>query len=357
MIKNTLNRCKQVAVFFIGISEMMKSNILNEVLEACISTAKADPIKLVERDGKIFTTRGQLHCMLLLPSGSGKTTGLMKFPGKMNKDYCEMTEYRLPGIVGTISKDGEFLAGAIQQAAGKPLIIDEFHNLPESGMKAMLKLLEGEIYSRALGFHAKRPSTNRKKYCYSHVKDGSMWVSSRFSCICSGIFARKTRINDHAFLSRFMPIKLNLEINDAYDMSCGKQLFDLKSNPYVEQPLFVDYLKFVRVHKEIVENLPPKLHNFLSQNIAYLRRNIVDFSRIFSYHSRGNSVVDDWEKYTPYIPFFLYNYAASTLTLTEFEILESARTEKKQIEIAMSLGITEAYVSNTIKKLRGLGLV
>jgi len=67
---------------------------------------------------------------------------------------------------------------------------------------------------------------------------------------------------------------------------------------------------------------------------------------------------DDWEKYVPYIPFFLSNYILESLTLKEFEIYEALlRNNHKQREIAETLDVTEAYVSRVKDKLHKIKLL
>ena len=65
-----------------------------------------------------------------------------------------------------------------------------------------------------------------------------------------------------------------------------------------------------------------------------------------------NSVITDWERLLPYIPFFAYNYVASTLTYSEFEIYQSLKDGISQAEIAIGKGISEAAVSEISTKLR-----
>ena len=332
-------------------------NIISEVLSACVSSAKAEPLKLDEGKHGMYRPRGQFHVMLLMPFGSGKSSGLI---GVKGKEVYNMGKANLPGIVGTIKKDGYYNPGAAELGAGKVWLHDECHNMTESGREAMLKLLEGEVASRNLGFKLRNKIKKNKKYFKLYANDGHMNVQSSFSCVSSGLFAHRKRMNDFAFISRYFPLKIRLTLREAFEASRGKKIFDVKPDYYTETPVFEDYLKFVDAYENIVLLLKDsnrKLYDFLSENYGYIRRNIVDFSRFFAWVSRGRGSVDDWEKYLGYIPVSLYNYATSTLTLTEFEILDEFQRQETGKEIASKVSVSENYVSDTLKKLRGLGLV
>jgi len=331
-------------------------NIISDVLSVCLSSARAGPIRLVEADG-LHEFRGQLHVLILMPAGAGKSTLLRGIKGK---HVIEAVQYRLPGFVGTITRDGDYVDGAAVRAAGKVLMIDEVHNLGNESRQAMLRLLEGDSYVRDLGFKLRSPVSVPRRYYSVKAESGHLSVKSRFSCLAAGIFARRKHVNDKAWLSRFLPLELGVSLDDVYDMSMGKgPKWEAKYTPYDECPVFEDYLKFVEIHKDslkLLKKTNPSLYSSHKGDVCFARRNICDFARIFSWASRGNSTITDWEKYVPYIPVFLYNYVASTLTLTEFEILNAVHGQEMQKDIAQRLLISENYVSETLKKLRGLGL-
>lgn len=339
--------------------------IVNEVLEACISSAKAKPMKLHER-GKIKEIRGQLHVMLLMPFGGGKGTMIKEqIPDKLK---FELKNYRLPGIVGTVTRDGELVYGAAVLSAGKCLVVDEAHEISRNGRQAMNSLLEGESFPRSLGFNLRRDvKDTRKRYYSIKGKQGTGYfnVKSQFSCLLAGIFAHRKTLSDEAFLSRFMPLNMGVSIDEAFKQLRGKETFSLKPRPFTEMPEFVDYLKFVDAYEESYKQLLLMSGNgnrgkkmlFKLHKIGYFKRNLGDFCRLCGYMNQGNSVVEDWEKYIPYIPLFMHNYFTSTLTLTEFEILDGLKRDMEQKEIAGMVACSENYVSLVKKKLRGYNLV
>lgn len=329
-------------------------NIIEEVLSACISSARAEPMELKQGD-KYRKIHSQLHAMMLMPMGSGKSTIIENLP---KKSIVEVLDYTLPALLGTIKKSGEFVPGFITKVGGKTLVVDEFHSASKQSKKALLSLTEQQKASRSLGYNIMGNfSPKRTRFLKMSAKDNKMSIDyCRFSCMLAGIFAPRKRIDDKAFSSRFMHLSLSPTLEECYDISVGNRSFKVRYDPYDEAPVFEDYQKFVNCHYLSVRNLPPKMYAFLQQFPGFALRNILQFSRLFSWASRGNSIVDDWEKYIPFIPFSIYNMVTSTLTHSEYEILCMIQEGKNQHEIAMELNCSDAYVSKVKNHLRGCGL-
>lgn len=332
-------------------------NIIEEVLSACVSSAKSEPITLIQGK-KTFKAHSQLHVMLNMPFGADKSTMVESIENKKKYIY-ECVDYTFPGIIGSIDKTGKLNLGAVYLAAGKCLWIDEHHSIMQNSRRGLLKMLEQQCYGRDLGYDVISPMRKRSKLRSIMAEGGHFEVSSRFSCLATGVFAARKSLDDKAFLSRFMPLVFNITTDDAYDMSMGKKSFRMKVSPSPGGQIFEDYEKFWKTHKEVFKILQknnPKLGAFIGENPGLLRRNLLHFSRLFSWVSGTNSVIDDWEKYTPYIPIFLYNYATSSLTLSEFEVLRRLKSGLSNSLISRQLSVSEAYISKVVKKLKGLGL-
>jgi hypothetical protein len=332
--------------------------IIEDVLEACISSARAEPIRL--RQGKkYYETHAQLHVMMNMPLGSDKSSMVEAIDNKKKYIY-ESTDYTFPGIIGSISKNGMFKKGGVVLSAGKCLWIDEHHSLNNSSRRGLLKMLEQQRYGRDLGYDLVTNIKEKRKFYEINAYGGHFEIRSRFSCLITGVFAPRKRIDDKAWLTRFMPIVFDITPDDAYEMSMGKRPFNIRVNPYKETPVFEDYEKFWEVHKETFKVLAknnPRLGAFLGANPAFLRRDILHFCRLFSWQSRGNSIVEDWEKYVPYIPLFLYNYATNSLTLTEFQVLKDLKGGLSVREIAIKRACSSSNISNILNKIRGIGLL
>lgn len=332
-------------------------NIIEEVLSACISSARSEPMKLKQGKG-YYDLHTQLHVMMTMPSGSFKSTILKSLP---KKAIVEAQDYTLPALVGSIGKQG-VVKGYIMKAAGKTLVVDEFHSLNHKSRRALLSVTEDQKATRVFGFRSDSRDSKTTRYLKYKIVDNELHINRiRCSVILSGIFAphkkKKVSVDDKAFSSRFMPVNLRTCLDDIDDVVIGKKrIFNVKYTPYKEAPTFIDWVKFVKCYRETLEQMPPKIYDYFRANTEFYQRGRLLFSRLFSWASRNNSVVDDWEKYIPHIPFFMYSAVASTLTHSEFEVYDMVSRGIKPVKIANMLSCSESYVSQTIKQIRGLGL-
>ncbi len=332
-------------------------NIIEEVLSACISSAKSEPLRL-KQGKKYFELHNQLNVMVTMPSGTFKSTFLKNIP---KKAMVKAQDYTYPAMVGSIGKKG-VVKGYIMKAAGKTLVVDEFHGLLGNPRRALLSISEDQQATRVFGFKSDMKEQKAGKFLKYRIQDNELHIDYvRCSILLSGIVSphkqRLAGVDDFAFASRFMPISLTASFDDIDDIALGKkEVFNVKYDPYFETPTFNDWDKFVKCYREYVNNMPVKINEFFRENIEFYTRERLHFSRLFSWASRHNSEVDDWEKYLPYIPFFLYSSVASTLTHSEFEIYDLYSRGIKPVKIASMLKCSKAYVSQTLGKIRGLGL-
>lgn len=331
-------------------------DIISKVIEACIGSAKANPIKIVQ-NGKTREIHGQLHVMLLMPAGAGKSTLL----DTINPKYIHpVIDYSYASMLGTITKQGDICPGDIEKSAGKCMVVDEFHSLPDKSFKALLSLLEQQKAHRTLGFMTRGKMTKRSKYYKMTVQGNAIDIDYvRFSCLLSGIFAKKKRVDDMAFLSRFMPLALKPSLNEIYDVMKGRRnLFeDIRPEPYTETPVFEDFEKFANVHQSIVTETYNKTKDFVLRNCSIVPRSMLQFSRFLAYQNRGSLTIEDWEKYVGYIPFFLRNYVESGLTHSEYEVMMLINGDMTVKETANKLNVSDKYVYKVLSRLRALKLV
>ena len=334
-------------------------NIISEVLSACVSSAKAEPMKLKLPSGKYFSIPGQVNVMLNMPSGAGKSTYISEVE---DRDFVKLIDFSMPALIGSIDEKGEIVPGYLIKAAGKVLWIDESHRIRPSAQAALLSVLERQWASRILGRSVRRKTTVRRKFVKASTIDNEIRIDYvRLSVLMSGLFSphkkKKATLDDNALASRFLHLTLKTTFDDLDDISLGKRFFSINKTEYVDTPVFDDFPKFVSCYREVINNLPKNMNDFLRGSNEFYQREKLQISRLLGWASRGNSVVDDWEKYIPYIPFFIYSTVASTLTHSEFEVYNHMDSDASQKDIASLLGVTEVHVSNTIKKLRGVGLV
>lgn len=343
-------------------------NVIEEILTACASSAKAPKLKLMQKHG-YFETRSQIHVMIILPFGAGKTTGIVQIP---KTHFHMLTEFTAPGMLGSMTKDGRPVIGEIVKAAGKCVGLDEFQKYSWKAKEALLNLLEQQFYVRNIGYSSNIAIRKHTKYYRIDLKQGdnTMRIESRFSTIATGMFKPNMRIagsekegpsasiTEWAFLSRFVPFSLKLDLEDMYKIIAGQPVFELKKlHTYDDVPVFDKYLDMVKQHYKIAKGLT-FLSSFSPNKYGLITRNCLDIARLSAYCDRGSGSVDNFDKWLNFVPFLLYNHVSSTLTNNEFLTLNLACFENLcQKEIAKKLGFSQPYVSKTMAHLNDLGLL
>lgn len=330
---------------------VLEQNFITDLLTYCVSSAKADKITLVEPHGE-YRTRAQLNVMLLQGFGSGKSS---LFSGV--KEVFHLMNFTLPGITGTINKDGELNNSALLDCAGKTLFIDEFHNLGEKARLAMLSLLEDQKYSRGLGYSLRKPVSIRKKYFSMTAKAGRMHIEKCiFSCIASGIYFNQRHVNQLALLSRFVPLRIDMEFEDMRRIVLGLRPFEVGYKEYPGGGTFKVYQQFVDEYHDVVNELPyDKLHikNFYARVLMDLCRIIM----IRHYIETGEKDVTDVKQYKfvkPYIPLIYGNIMQTTLTLSQYDVLNCllVNEDTTVAEIAVKTGIDKRQVRKILEALQ-----
>jgi len=82
----------------------------------------------------------------------------------IDKKIIRLTDYTLPGLVGTIKKEGQFVDGIISDCAGKTLVVDEIQNVKQRVKNALLDLLENQQHQRNIGYNVLIPIKKNKDF-------------------------------------------------------------------------------------------------------------------------------------------------------------------------------------------------
>ena len=132
----------------------MNIEFLDAILSACFSLRKIK--RMIINQEEPYPMRPQLHCMIISPFGTGKTSVTRTIENK-NKDIFLIDDFTKPAIQGSIGKDGDIVPSILIHFGGKVAIIDEWNNIDIYGQNALLGLLENQQINRGLGFKAKTP--------------------------------------------------------------------------------------------------------------------------------------------------------------------------------------------------------
>jgi len=332
-------------------------NIIEEVLSACVSSGKAKPIILIQKNGQKHILEGQIHAMLNAPTGTGKTSLIQSIENKDRLIHSAI-DVSLPGLVGTITKDGRFVPGAAWYAAGRCLWMDEHQNMTQNARNAMLNLLSNQMYHRSMGFGSTQIIKKRGKYKSITVKDGQFTLKSQFSSLLTGLYFNRRNENDIAFLSRYIVISLKPTLDEIYDKMLGKTTYKIKpKKTYKGGHTFEDYTKFAMEHRKLLYPFLDKAKAKSSFIEKLVMRNANNLCKLAAWNSGSNSIVDDWEKYIEYIPLLLYNCITSTLSHTEYTILSYYIDGTPPIQIPEITRIPKSTVYDILKRLKQNGII
>jgi len=348
------------------IRRLLNKEIWNEVdtlqfiLECSASSARFGTINEYENE-QVFTTRANIHAMLILPFGSGKTSSFIQI-----KDAVKVYDITFPGVIGSVNQNGEFIESSIIKAGGKVLVIDEFQRLNEGVKNALNSILEyPHTYSRTLGYKIRGSVRKRGKFYRIKAKQNTNQfdVYSKFSCIAGGMYASQKTTISKAWFSRFIPIRFSPSIEYFEKLSRGEK--SIRINPeYKELSFeFPDYLKFNQIYWKTIKR-SPFMRYFTKTNrneSGYLIRLFQDLVRIgaviASLEDRQVVTPEDCElPMNRLVDFILTSYTTSTLDEYDIFIVNNL-TRLKQTEIAEMLGITPSAVAQRVSKLRRLGVI
>lgn len=350
----------------VDFNEIVSSGYEQFIINACTSSTRFGHITLQERT-TTFKTRGHINCILIKPFGTGKTTIVYDIEGPEVEDANTIT---MPGIIGSITKQGQFLEGSAYRARGKLLRLDEAQSLTQDVKEAMCSILEyPHKYKRALGYkmympvrEGDMPEDNKLTFGWIRGSENNFQIMSRFSCIASTILLNRKTPIDKAFASRFIPIKIIVSTDDIWGMLSGEKKYNVKPIEFEESFYFPKYMKFLEYAKVHFDNSRWKaLFRQKPEEVGYISRIFIDIVRLGAYLGaiQGNTEVqlDDCmhvlEKYGDIIYF---NTMIGGLDDTDYNILRLSRGRTQQ-QLADIIGIDQSTIKRKIDSLLARGVL
>lgn len=347
-------------------SDWDEKDYINFILEASASSPRFGVIREKEKD-KYHEERGNIHTMLILPFGSGKSSIFANLgEDKKLKNYIVFAhDLTFPGLIGSINREGEVIKSSVIEAGGKLLIIDEAQRLGQDVREALCALLEKpHTYTRHLGFKLKNDIKIKRKYYYIFGKRDSneLKIYSKFSCIVSASYMKIRTSIDQAFFSRFIPIRFTPTLEWYEKLTIGEK-------PIVINPEFktldFSFEKYPEFHNYFWENLKkhPSHKHFLEHQgemglIPRFLQNLVRLSAFVESLDNNTEISIDTAKFVhdKFYNFIFANIVTSTLDEISFRIL-SYLGKLSQEEIAEKLGIDPSTVSKKIRKLKEKNII
>ena len=288
------------------------SELLNKQFNTVLALRKLNFFE-IEQGKDTASIRPQMHLLLVKPFGTVKSSYTDELEGLLYDDLVIRDELTKPAILGTIGKDGKYVPGLPGIIGGKVLVIDEFNNLNEFGLKALLGILENQKINRELGFSVKKPQFVEDDWTSLSVAGGHISGTINFSCIAFSMFYPKPKTNSFfeenpqqllGLKSRFSPNFQEPEHEDIIDSLRGKKPFHLEDvgktkvrRIMIEDEPYTAYIdEFSKITKKFSDGPDPllekKLIGFISRvSSDLLRFSAYDYLKI--YKETGKNVYHD----------------------------------------------------------------
>ena len=334
-------------------------SVITKVIEYSIVSA---------RMGELFTdsgfkTRGQLNVLIVSSFGSGKSA-LFKSIEKEGLGL-RLTDYSMPGLIGTIKSSGRVVKGFVVHARGKTLLIDEFQKFGKREKDALLSIMEDHFYRRPLGFNVDPPIEEGDEFYRLKAEENYFEVYSKLSFIVGCMYFRRKTIDDFALLSRCYPIVLTMSEDDAFDLYLGKSRFRLGKHLEKKRDLLAHRDVYV---SEEMQRLMSKLYRDSMKGFkvesGFITRGLWDLTRIAAIESalKGYEEVIEEEVYNAikFAPIQLLGYSRGQLTMKQMDVYSVICSNPEGIkpkEIIEETGLPEATVMQALKELLKFKLV
>ena len=186
-------------------------SVITKVIEYSLISARMG--NLITEEG--YKTRGQLNVLLVSSFGSGKSA-LFKSIEREGLGL-RLTDYSMPGLIGTIKASGRIVKGFVIHARGSTLLIDEFQKFGKREKDALLSIMEDHFYRRPLGYNVDPPIEEFDEFYRLRGVENYYEIWSRLSFIVGCMYFKRKTIDDYALLSRCYPIVLTMSEDDAFD--------------------------------------------------------------------------------------------------------------------------------------------
>ncbi len=334
-------------------------SVITKVIEYSVVSAKMGQI--YTEDG--YRTRGQVNTLIVSSFGSGKSALFRKI--EQEGLGLRLTDYTMPGLIGTIRSSGRVVKGFVIHARGKVLLIDEFQKFGKREKDALLSMTEDHFYRRPLGFNVDPPFEEGDEFYRLVANENYYEVYSRLSYIVGCMYFRRKTIDDYALLSRCFPVVLTMSEDDAFDLFLGKSRFKLgkklesKRDSLAHRDIFVSK----KIQSLITELYKDAKKGFKVES-GFITRGLWDITRIAAIESglKGYDEVQEEEVYKAikFAPIQLLGYSRGQLTMKQMDIYTvicdnpEGINPKKIIEIT---GLPEPTVMQGLKELLKFKLV
>ena len=312
--------------------------------------------------------RPSLNAMLMAAYSSGKSTIMQGISEKLI-NICDDATF--PGVVGTITRDGQLLKGAAAMSGGKVLAIDEAQRLSMETVEALKGLVENGRTLRALGYgiegqlrtyrskhFSMKPLPTRNGFVVNW--QGAMWLMGEY-------------VPPHfrgGWLSRFINLSFSTEKEDIYrltkghgmlDLSCAKgttwgqgcrkeEEFDMPIPNYHES-VCDPFMRLIEDHRYF-----ERINN---QNYGLIPRMLFNIVRLQAHYMRTGKTADNAAtRALKYSDAFMYGAMRGLFTMNQLKAFDSVLNGADTInDLIKTTGLHELTVRRIVNDLVNLGIV
>ena len=334
-------------------------SVITKVIEYSLISARMG--NLITEEG--YKTRGQLNVLLVSSFGSGKSA-LFKSIEREGLGL-RLTDYSMPGLIGTIKASGRIVKGFVIHARGSTLLIDEFQKFGKKEKDALLSIMEDHFYRRPLGYNVDPPIEEFDEFYRLRGVENYYEIWSRLSFIVGCMYFKRKTIDDYALLSRCYPIVLTMSEDDAFDLYLGKTRFKLGKKLKLKRDLLAHREIFVSEKTQrLLSDLYKEAKEGFRVESGFITRGLWDLTRIAAIESglKGYDEVQEEEIYEAikFAPIQLLGYTRGQLTMKQMDIYSvicdhpDGINPKKIEEIT---GLPESTIMKGLKELQNLKLI
>lgn len=313
-----------------------------EIIELALVSAPIGKLRIQNKHGKWFETRGQVNVLIVAPFGAGKSSFLNAV---MSAGLGEViTDYTMAGIIGTIKKDGTLIEGTIIDTAGRTTMIDEFQKFRNAERQALLSLMEDQWFKRSLGYKIQVPITKKGEFYEIRAEHNWFWIRVITQFIISAMqFSNRSTLNK-ALLSRAFPLILDADPSDAFLMFLegNKLRFDPKIQDIRDKVKHLSPEVSFEVAQYLAKHYEDYVNRFQLES-GYIIRGLTDMSRLAGVKAllegRTEVTKEDIDYVLRFAKIQMMGYNLQSLTPSAMEVYQAILNnrdginQKKIIEV------------------------
>jgi hypothetical protein len=249
---------------------------LNVLVKLSCQSAKLPPLQVATKDGCYRNERSQISVFIQTPFGEFKST-ILKFASQHYPSII-LTDVTFPKLVGSYDVESKrIVPSACWEYRKKTILLDEFHF--RSGIiNALLGLMEGGEYARAIARNVARSTSKKDGDLYFKCsKTGWIRVKTRFSAVIGTMHnvVYIPHLTYDALVSRCIPVYYRLFPSDFREILEGERKLFTPLDFGVEPLTQVDW-DDVEYVWDVVENSClgqySHLHNLIARTTGDLLR-------------------------------------------------------------------------------------